>query len=528
MLTFHNFYWNMTSRLEFMPYTIPAPMIILFAYVCQMFEGEKMYPFFGLISASILLSLLLGVVYRAFVLKKYTLFIFKPDAAKNDQDRNIQKLMHYPWTEGVLAVVRWCIGVYIPWFGMNLYFNLPAHEHLAYFLAPWAVAPVTAVYFLGTTERSIGRLFQHPVFKNRDVDTLPRLKFAITIKVAFATFSIAVLGVGLMALMLYFVHIGVAKVNNFNLFLIIIISLMLANIVASVIAVTRSLTGNIALIAKNLSKISDGDLTSQNKIASLDESAGLQRSVDSLRLKWAKIVQQAEEAADKIDFESFTLDEKSNDLQQALYEQKTQIQNLDATMRNIRNLVHNASDKAHATNRQTQDGANVVNEVTEIIKEIAAMNHKVSDVLHVIREISDNVNLLALNATIEAARAGQAGHGFAVVAAEINKLAELTRSRADETEHLISNTTEKVNSGISAIENLDATFSRIAGDAFSSGEALSALVNQTDKDIQMAIDRLEEVSDKVGNLSDTIAQSAQNLDKTTSSLKNELSYFSVQ
>lgn len=159
---------------------------------------------------------------------------------------------------------------------------------------------------------------------------------------------------------------------------------------STLVDVADTTASSAALISDRMKEVSDGANTSmkgaeESKIAMSEIAIGIQRIAETT-VEISAISDEAAVAAKKgLDHTDETM----------------------STMADISQAVAHSSDLTRSLHAKTSE----MDKIVGIIAGIAAQT-----------------NLLALNASIEAARAGEHGKGFGVVATEVRKLAEQTRS----------------------------------------------------------------------------------------------------
>lgn len=122
----------------------------------------------------------------------------------------------------------------------------------------------------------------------------------------------------------------------------------------------------------------------------------------------------------------------------------------------LSNQVRELSKENQSRMRHAADSMEQINESSttcrEVITKLGKESEEIIGIVHVITGISNQTNILALNASIEAARAGEHGAGFSVVAEQIQRLAEQTKSAVESIGKIIHGVVERTGEAVVAMD----------------------------------------------------------------------------
>ncbi len=202
-------------------------------------------------------------------------------------------------------------------------------------------------------------------------------------------------------------------------------------------------------------------------------------------------------------------------------------------------IANNSTRKAKEGDLMISDALSGIDEAKDkvaiVAKKILALGEKsqsIGNITKIIDSISDQTNLLALNAAIEAARAGEAGQGFAVVAAEVRKLAERSIEATEEIRQLITEIQTETNSTIMATEEgtkgVESAAMQVKKTSYTIKEITSMIqsTNNAAKEISLGTQQQQTASEQVVKSMENINEVTKqfvSITKQSASSANELS-----
>jgi methyl-accepting chemotaxis protein len=170
----------------------------------------------------------------------------------------------------------------------------------------------------------------------------------------------------------------------------------------------------------------------------------------------------------------------------------TAIQIAESADRVAQSAEHNirSAETAHQAVNETVGGMGTletkVRTLAERILALGSQAQQIGMIVNIIRDFADDTHLLALNASIEAAGAGEYGKRFAVVAAEVKRLAERVVQAASEIRELVGEVQGATNLAVMAAEAGAREAEHGSALAGRSGTAISEILQQVQTTAELA------------------------------------------
>lgn len=320
-------------------------------------------------------------------------------------------------------------------------------------------------------------------------------------------------------------------------------------VLAAAIAVGRLIAKPILKVTNSIFKLSKLELTVDEETKRItkrkDETGYMARAVESLADGLNGVITEIRTQSDNLYGTSEELASDANDTVNSVRQVEIAVSEVaegassqaqetaDATSNVISmgGMIEKANSDVERLSESSKAIGEAVDEATEILDELLAINEKavksidmiyertnttnksVEDIkaaINIITSIAEETNLLSLNASIEAARAGEQGRGFAVVASQIQKLAEQSNESAKQIEDITEKLIEDSQQAVSGMQDVREIMNKQSTNVKNTNSAFDKVKDN----IEVSIEGVKEITNLTGKLDSTrtaVTDTVQNL-----------------
>jgi methyl-accepting chemotaxis protein len=200
----------------------------------------------------------------------------------------------------------------------------------------------------------------------------------------------------------------------------------------------------------------------------------------------------------------------------SLEEMAASIRQLSVTVKQNADNAQQANQLALAARSAAEGGGEVAVSAVSAMGEIEQSSQRMAEIVGVIDEIAFQTNLLALNAAVEAARAGDAGRGFSVVAAEVRSLAQRSSQASKEIKGLISTSSRNVKRGVDLVSKAGGSL----GEIVTSVKKVADIVSEIAAASQEQSAGVQEVDESVTTMEGVTQKNAALVEESTASVNS--------
>jgi len=222
-----------------------------------------------------------------------------------------------------------------------------------------------------------------------------------------------------------------------------------------------SLQKSVIKLLDEVSEVSAGDLTVQADVGP-EITGEIANAFNSMTRNLRSLIKQVKDVTVQVGSSANAISDTTEQLAKGSVAQASQISRTTTAISGmaieIQEVSKNASLSAQVAAesltssrsgmKAANDNINAMNsvrkqvqETAKRIKRLGERSQEIGQIVTLIDDLSDRTGLLALNASLQASAAGESGNGFAVVAEEVERLAE----RSNQLTQQISSLTQTIN-----------------------------------------------------------------------------------